>query len=114
MKTIDMRANFKISYTIKGVYDWGENKGNEDVVTTDGLVEFYHSGGDYGNGWGMAIKSKHEPFGLQSYDIRYDHDFSRYHMIAYIVQFYSSRFDGKDGTWKLIGITVNETDETID
>lgn len=76
----------------------------------EGSVEFYHTPNDYGNGYGMFIKMKTEPFGGQGYDVRYDKEFHKNDPISYIVKFFSRRYDGKDGAWKLLGIEVNETE----
>jgi DNA topoisomerase IA len=65
---------------------------------------------DYGNGYGMYIKMKTEPFGGQGYDIRYDKEFHENDPISYIVKFFLRRYDGKDGAWKLLGIEVNEAE----
>ena len=76
----------------------------------EGSVEFYRHPNDYGNGYGMYIKMKTEPFGGQGYDIRYDKEFHENDPISYIVKFFLRRYDGKDGAWKLLGIEVNEAE----
>ena len=76
-----------------------------------GHVEFYHHPNDYGNGYGMYVEMKTEPFGGQGYDIRYDKDFHKDDPISYIVQFFSRRYNGKDGAWKLMGIRVHEAEK---
>lgn len=76
----------------------------------DAKVEFSVDSEDYGNGYYMVIKSENEPFGISSYDIRYDKDFHRKFKISYIVQFYSNRYNGENGAWTLTGIRVHEAE----
>ena len=82
-------------------------EGNQEDY--EGQVEFYNNPNQYGNGYGMLVVCKTEPFGRQTYDLRYDKDFDRNNKISYITQFFSSRFTGKDGSYKLIGIQVKES-----
>lgn len=88
---------------------------NGEAYAFDAIVSFAHNPDTYGNGYYMGIESKEEPFGFQSYDIRYDKDFCSDFMIEYIVQFFSRKFDGKttkyDTNWKLTGIRVHEYEE---
>lgn len=87
---------------------------NGQALSFDARITFTRDPKDYGNGYYMVIKSKEEPFGEQGYDIRYDKDFCPDRAIAYIVDFYSWRYDGKkteyDTKWKLTGIRVFEAD----
>lgn len=73
-------------------------------------VSFSYNPATYGNGYYMGIESVLEPFGIGSYDIRYDNAFHIGHEIPYIVQFYSNTYTGKNGSWKLIGIRVHEAE----
>lgn len=86
--------------------------------TLKGTIAFDCDPDQYGNGFSMYIKGLGEPFGGQGYDIRYDKDFRKEHMMEYIVSFYANRYDGKPyeyGThWKLMGIRVSERDEDFD
>ena len=74
----------------------------------DAKIDFVRDPKQYGNGYTMGVESKLEPFGRQGYDIRYDRDFNSEYPIEYIVAFFSRRFNGKNGAWKLTGIHVNE------
>ena len=80
-----------------------------DQLTYNGKVEFYKNPNQYGNGCGMGIYCKTEPFGRQTYDLRYEKDFDRNNKLLYIVQHFSSRFTGKNDGYKLIGIQVKES-----
>ena len=86
---------------------------NGEAYVFDAKVSFAYDPEGYGNGYYMDVESKEEPWGLQSYDIRYDKDFHPDYLIEYIV--YSRRFDGKstgyDTKWKLMGIRVHECEE---
>lgn len=84
---------------------------NGESLLYKGSVEFFKQDNDYGNGYGMYIKCQTEPFGSQSYDIRYDKDFDENNMLLYIVDFFAHRFSGKNGGWKLTGIRVYEAEE---
>lgn len=88
---------------------------NGAAYVFDAKVSFWYNPDQYGNGYYMDVESKEEPFGSQSYDIRYDRDFNPDYLIEYIVNFYSRRFDGKkteyDTKWKLTGIRVYEFEE---
>ena len=81
------------------------------VLTESAEIEFYNHPNDYGNGYGMAVESKLEPFGEQGYDIRYDKDFNKNYPIEYIASFYDRRYNAKDGAWKLLAISIRKTDE---
>jgi len=85
---------------------------NGEAISFKSRITFSCNPEDYGNGYHMFIKSSEEAFGGQGYDIRYDKDFCADRAIAYIVDFYSWRYDGKkteyDTKWKLTGISVNE------
>lgn len=87
------------------------NDGKGETEILKGTVEFDHNPDQYGNGYSMGIRGLGEAFGLQGYDIRYDREFNPANMIGYIVRFYTNRYTGKDGWWKLIGIRVHEADE---
>lgn len=99
---------YHFSITITGT-DYQE--GGTKTLEYTGTIEFWHDPDTYGNGYYMGITSKLESFGSQSYDIRYDRRFNHYAPIPYIVQFFCDKYDGKDGAWKLNGITVNELNE---
>ena len=86
------------------------NDGNGRTEVYNAKIEFVHDPNQYGNGYSMGIESKLEPFYRQGYDIRYDRDFNKDYPIEYIVTFYSRRFNGKNGAWKLIGIRVHEAE----
>lgn len=90
-------------------------KRGEETYSFDSLVSFAYDPDDYGNGYCMYIKSKEEPFGGQSYDLRYNRDFQHDYLIEFIALFYSRRFDGKktdyDTKWKLTGISITELKE---
>ena len=90
---------------------------NGEAYTFDAKISFAYDPEQYGNGYYMAVESKEEPWGLQSYDIRYDKDFNPDFLVEYIVNFYSRRFDGKkteyDTKWKLTGIRVFEAEFDI-
>lgn len=90
---------------------------NGEAYCFDAKISFAYDPKDYGNGYYMGVESKEEPWGLQTYDIRYDKDFHPDYLIEYIVNFYSRRFDGKateyDTKWKLTGIRVFEADFDI-
>ena len=103
-----MSNQYSVTFQITGK-DYNTGEENSKLVV-DAKVEFYHHPNDYGNGYGMLIKSSVEPFGYQGYDIRYDTEFRESEMLSYIVRFFSNRYNGKNGAWKLIGITVLETE----
>jgi len=86
------------------------NDGNGKSVSYKGTAEFGKKEGDYGNGYWMFISMETEPFGGQAYDIRYDTDFRSDRMIAYLTTFFSSRFTGENGSWKMIGIRIHEAE----
>lgn len=89
---------------------------NGEAYTFEAKISFAYDPDQYGNGYYMGVESKEEPFGLQSYDIRYNKDFDPDYLIEFIVLFYSRRFDGKktkyDTKWKMTGIRVCEYEET--
>lgn len=87
------------------------NDGNGTTETLKGTVEFSCDPDQYGNGYSMGIRGLGEPFWGQGYDIRYDTEFDPANEIGYIVRFYTNRYTGKNGWWKLIGIRVFEADE---
>lgn len=84
---------------------------DDEVYEFDAMIDFRHNPDDYGNGYHMGIRSKEESFGYDGYDIRYDKDFDPENIITYIVAFYAKRFSGKRDSWKLVGISVDETNE---
>ena len=86
------------------------NNGEGTTNIYDAKIEFEHDPEQYGNGYTMVVDSKLEPWRVQGYDIRYDRDFNKDFPIEYIVTFYSRRFTGKNGSWKLIGIRVHEAE----
>ena len=102
-----MDGKFKVKYTIKGT---NYNTGEPDIYEGSAEIEFEEldrsSSNYYGNGHYMGIKDKNEPFGHQGYDIRYDKRFNENDPIGYIVKFYTDRYDGRSGSWKLQSITV--------
>lgn len=79
-----------------------------DSKTLKGKVSFHYTPNDYGNGYYMAVSSDMFTYG---YDIRYDKDFSKDHIISYIVRFYENEYNGKNGAWKLVGIGIHEAEE---
>lgn len=91
-----------------------ENPEGCEAETLKGTIEFDCDPEQYGNGYTMYISKLGEPFGGQGYDIRYDKNFRKDHMMEYIVSFYANRYDGKPyafGThWRLNGIRVAERD----
>lgn len=74
-------------------------------------VEFMYDSNTYGNGHHMGIYSGYEPFGFQSYDIRYDKEFDRNNLFAYVVKFYLSRFNGKDGKYRINKMRIIECED---
>ena len=78
----------------------------------ESMISFAHDPEDYGSGYYMYIKSKEEPFGGQSYDLRYIKEFHANSILEFIVMFYSQRYDGAktdyDTKWKLTGISITE------
>ena len=86
------------------------NDGKGCTETLKGTIEFDCDPDQYGNGYGMGIRGLGEAFGFQGYDIRYDKNFRSDDMIGYIVRFYTNRYTGKDGWWKLVGIRVFEAE----
>lgn len=89
-------------------YHLNDGEGKTEIFKS--VVSFYKHPNQYGNGYGMHIKSSAEPFGASVIDIRYDKTFNPLFPIPYIVQHYASRFTGYDGSWKLIGIRVHEAE----
>lgn len=85
--------------------------GTGESMTVKATVEFACNPEDYGNGYYMGIRSKNEPFGFSSYDIRYDTGFDRNQKITYIARFFDHRYTGNNGSWKLIGIRIWEAEE---
>ena len=86
------------------------NDGDGKAETFKGTAEFAKKKDDYGNGYHMFIKMATEPWGGQSYDIRYDTDFHSNRMIEYLTGFFSNRFTGENGSWKMVGIRVHEAE----
>lgn len=84
------------------------SNGDGAIKEYDAKIEFICDPNQYGNGYTMVISSAMEPWGEQGYDIRYDKGFSKNYPIEYIVSFYSRRFNGENGAWKLTGISVCE------
>ena len=84
------------------------NKGTTKVYNAK--VSFSYNPDTYGNGYYMGIESDLEPFGFSSYDIRYDTEFNKEEKMVYIMQFFSNRFNGKNGAWKMIGIKIHEAE----
>jgi len=80
------------------------------ALTFENRISFSYDPDTYGNGFYMYVKGKNEPFGGQAYDIRYDKEFRHDFPIAYILSFYASRYNGKNGAWKMTGIRVHEAD----
>lgn len=85
---------------------------NGESAKYNASIEFSHNPDDYGNGCHMGVRSNTEPFGFQAYDIRYNADFSKENPIPFIVQFYSDRFNGRNGAWTLTGITIQEAERS--
>lgn len=81
----------------------------ENEKTFDFAAEFDHNPDTYGNGYYMNIVSPNEPWGCQSYDIRYDQSFSKNSKLSYVIQFFSNKYDGQNGAWKLRGIEIHES-----
>lgn len=90
-------------------YHLNDGEGKTEIFKS--VVTFYKHPTQYGNGYGMHIKSNAEPFGASIIDIRYDKDFNPESPIPYIVQFYANRYTGKNESWKLIGIRVHEAED---
>ena len=99
-----MENQFKVTYHI------GNDEGKSMVFNS--VVEFSHDPDTYGNGWYMGIEGKDESFGFGTYDIRYDTNFRRDQMLLYIAQFYAYRYTGKNGSYKLMGIKISESELT--
>ena len=74
----------------------------------ESIVMFAYDPKTYGNSYYMYIKSVDEPFGGQSYDIRYDKKFHSDNLMKYVIDFYFARFDGVDGRCKINSIKVTE------
>ena len=100
---------YNVTFHIKG-HDYNTGRDDGDL-TFEAKIDFRCNPEDYGNGYYMGVKSKAEPFGFSSYDIRYDGRFREDDKIGYIVQHYCGKYDGKDGAWKLVGISVEEVEE---
>ena len=94
---------FNITFTISGD---GQTKAHT------GQIKFGEVPGQYGNKTYMVIKSDwcNLPAGEQ-YDLRYDTDYDPQYPMEYITMFYSRRFSGKDGAWKLTGISIEQATE---
>ena len=86
------------------------NDDNNKPRKLEETVEFDQIANSYGNGYHMTVYGESEPFGRQSYDIRYDREFNSHIKIPYIVQFFANRYTGEEGSWKLTGIEVRETE----
>lgn len=100
--------SYKVSYTITGKsYDPADN-GKEMTLTFDVTVEFSYDPDTYGNGYSMGISGKGEPFGFTGYDIRYDRDFDPANKMAYVMQFYATKYSGAYGSWKLKELSIKE------
>lgn len=84
------------------------NEGTTEIYK--GTVEFEFNPDTYGNGFYMGVTCQTEPFGTQGYDIRYDREFDPKNKIAYIVRFFSERYDGVNRSRRLIGIRVHEAE----
>ena len=74
-------------------------------------IEFFKHANDYGNGYGMYVKSDVEPFGGTAYDLRYNAGFNPDMPISFIVKFFEKRFSVKNGTLKLADIYVVKDNE---
>lgn len=79
---------------------------NGEAFHYKSVVLFSYNPSDYGNGYYMYIKSKLEPFGGQSYDLRYDSNFHSNCLIKYVIDFYLDRYDGVDTRWGINSIKV--------
>lgn len=86
------------------------NSNDGESYSFDSKIEFGCNPEDYGNGYHMYVQSSEEPFHGQGYDIRYNKDFHKDEKLLFIVQFYSDRYSGKNGWWKLVGIRVHEAE----
>lgn len=74
----------------------------------ESIVMFSYDPNTYGNSYYMYVKSSVEPFGGQSYDIRYDSKFHSDNLMKYVIDFYLDRFDGLEGRCKINSIKVTE------
>lgn len=101
----DMES-YRVTYKIHGISF--EDDKTEMTVEETVEIKFSYDDEDYGNGYYMAEKGKSVPFGTGYYDIRYDTDFNPDEKMTYIVSCYQNRYSGKDGKWKLLGISVEE------
>lgn len=86
--------------------------GDGQTETYTGQVTFTEVPEQYGNRTYMNIKSNmiDWPRG-ENYDLRYDTDYDPQYPMEYITMFYSRRFSGKDGAWKLTGISIEQATE---
>lgn len=98
-----MKEQYTLTY-----YVTKEGEGKTEIIK--GKIEFSCDPEDYGNGYTMYIETPAEQFGGQAYDIRYDTTFLETPRIAWIVNYFCNRYDGKDRRWKLIGIRVHEAE----
>lgn len=101
----DMES-YKVTYKIHGI-SFDDDK-TEMTLVEDVKIMFSYDDEDYGNGYYMAIKGKCEPFGLSSYDIRYDMDFNPADKMGYITSFYRNLYSGEGRKWKLMSISIEE------
>lgn len=97
-----MDQKFNLTYSV--------NDGKGKTETFKGTAEFSYNPDTYGNGYSMYISTSAEPFGGQAYDIRYDKRFHKNSMIAYLAEYFSDRYDGENGAWKLIGLRLYEAE----
>lgn len=103
----EMTNQYNVTYNISGRdYNSTDNKLAWETVVAK--VTFSHDPDTYGNGYHMGIKSKVEQFGFQGYDLRYDRTFSPERIISWLAKYFENRYDGKDGRWKLFGISIEE------
>ena len=103
--------SYKVTYTISGTsFDPADN-GKEMTLTFDVTVEFSYDPDTYGNGYYMGVTGKGEPFGCSFYDIRYDKEFSPSNKMEYVLRFFANKYSGKNGSWKLKKLFIEEDDE---
>lgn len=69
-------------------------------------VVFTNDGDDYGNGYYMHVE-RADGF-VESFDIRYDMTFRKDEKDAYILKWAKDRWSGKNGSYKLKAITIEE------
>ena len=85
--------NYHITYTLEDPTDHTIEHFQKDVRFTTNTI-------NYGNGsylwWSRDI----------GYDIRYDTDYNSKYEIGYLADFMDRTWNGENGAWKLVSVTI--------